>query len=658
MKNRRFWYLQPMFILLILLTFLTAAMAFVYNDFIFYTFLPIGALIVFYATRKLIMLRKDVRTLWTAITDKFDISHMHSMFDLPIPVLVFNSQTSEIIWYNNMFATICTDSEMFGQNFRNITTKPVEELFGSQGMIIEFNNKFFKTYILKGESSTEHLNMVYFIELTELQKTYMEYNRSRLVIMMINIDSYEEIVKNAKESERTQILSETNKILESFISQSGGIIKRLDRDKYFVAIENDFFENMKEDNFSILDAVKSVTSNDRLPVTLSIGVGYTSKVLEENERASYQALDMALGRGGDQVAIKTKDGFEFFGGSSRGIEKRTKVKSRIVAAALSENIENSDNVLIMGHKFSDLDSVGAALGLASACNALNKNVNIVIDRQKTLATPLIDYYAQFEGYDIFLRPDEALAYVRRNTLLIIVDTHSPHFVESAEVYKACRNVVLIDHHRRMVDYIDNTIISLQEPYASSTGEMVCELLQYVKGENFVKHYHANALLSGIMLDTKNFIMKTGVRTFEAAAYLKRMGADTIEVRRLFANSMHIYKERSKLVSEAEIHKNCAIALSEANVKDIRVVAPQAADELLSIEHVDASFVMYETNGVVNISARSMGRFNVQVIMEQMGGGGHQTMAAVQIKDSNYEEVKERLIACIDDYHSKNIVGKG
>ncbi len=653
MKKRNFWFLQPMYVLIILLTVLTGAFAFLYNTILFYIYIPVGILIIYYTTRKIVFLKKDIKHMWNTVADKFDISNMHSMFDLPIPVLVYNSETDEIIWYNNIFSTACTTTEMYGQKFRTITSKSAEELAVNQGIILNFNDKYFKTYILTGEGNSAHVNMVYFIELTDLQKTYMEYHRSRPVIMRINIDSYEEIVKNAKESERTQILSDTNKILEDFIGESGGIIKRLDRDKYFAIIESDFFEKIKAENFTILDSVKSVASNDRLPVTLSIGIGYISKKFEENEKSSFQALDMALGRGGDQVAIKTEDGFEFFGGTARGIEKRTKVKSRIVASALSESIERSDNVLIMGHKFSDLDSVGAALGMSSACVALDKQVNIVIDRQKTLATPLIDYYAKHENYDIFISPSEAMAYIRRNTLLIIVDTHSPYFVESEEVYRSCKDIVLIDHHRRMVDYIDNTIISLHEPYASSTAEMVCELLQYIKGENFVKHYHAEALLSGIMLDTKNFIMKTGVRTFEAAAYLKRMGADTIEVRRLFANSMNIFKERTKLISAAEIYKNCAIAQSDGEVKDIRIVAPQAADELLNIEHVNASFVMYDIGGVVNVSARSMGRMNVQIIMEQMGGGGHQTMAAAQIKNTNYSDVVEKLRACIDDYHEKN-----
>ena len=355
---------------------------------------------------------------------------------------------------------------------------------------------------------------------------------------------------------------------------------------------------------------------------------------------------MALGRGGDQAAIKKNDSYKFFGGVSKGVEKRDKVKTRVIAATLTNHIDNSSNVIIMGHRFSDLDSVGSCIGMWSAVvKGLNKNAYILINRQQTLAKSLV---ASFEkaGFDsIFKTEDEALDLLDEHSLLIIVDTHNPNFVESKEVYERCDRVVVIDHHRMMVNHIDKALVFFHEPYASSASEMTAELVQYL-GHNSLSRLESEALLSGIMLDTKNFVLRTGVRTFEAAAYLKSNGADTVEVKRLFSNSIDTYKVKYKLVSEAEIFNYCAIASADEDIPDIRIASAQAADELLGIENVKASFVIYKTGKTVNISARSLGDMNVQVIMEQLGGGGHQMMAACQLENTGIAEARERLVEII------------
>ena len=326
-------------------------------------------------------------------------------------------------------------------------------------------------------------------------------------------------------------------------------------------VENDRFQQMVEDKFSILDTVRNMSSWERVPITLSIGIGCMSDSISQNEKDASTSLEMALGRGGDQVAIKTANGYDFFGGVSKGVEKRTKVKSRILANAMSELVDASDNVLVMGHSYADLDAIGAAVGMARACACMGKDVRIVVNRQKCLATQLIDHLAQNGEDGFFATEEEVLPAIRRDTLLFIVDTHSANFVESRKVYEACKRVVVIDHHRKVVDYIENTLISYHEPYASSASEMVTELVQYFPGCKLTT-CDAEALMSGIMLDTKNFIMKTGVRTFEAAAYLRRMGADTVAVKKLFAGSMETYQRRSSLVTAAEIYRRCAIAVTE------------------------------------------------------------------------------------------------
>lgn len=414
-----------------------------------------------------------------------------------------------------------------------------------------------------------------------------------------------------------------------------------------------------ENRFPILNAIRAVDTGDRNNATMSIGVSPMAGSLHESEAASRQALDMALGRGGDQVALRQKNGYEFFGGTGRGVEKRNKVRARIMANAITEVAGTCENILIMGHRFADLDCLGAAIGMYAGLSALGKPCRIVLDAEKSLAQPLYHHMLREDRRyeEAFVTPGQAVDMVNRNTLLVVVDTHIPSILESREVYEACRNVVVIDHHRKMVEHIDNAIIFFHEPYASSASEMVAELVQYFReGKLRISVAEAEALLAGIMLDTKNFILHTGVRTFEAAAFLRRMGADTVEVRKLFASSMESYQERSRLVSAAEVYRSCAISCTAGGIEGIRVVAPQAADDLLGISGVDASFVLYEQDGTVNISARSMGAVNVQLILEGMGGGGHQTMAGAQIKDISLEDCRQRLLVAIDRYFEENPTG--
>ncbi|MEG1942923.1 MAG: DHH family phosphoesterase, partial [Angelakisella sp.] len=363
------------------------------------------------------------------------------------------------------------------------------------------------------------------------------------------------------------------------------------------------------------------------------------------------ALDMALGRGGDQAAVKLRSGYEFYGGVSKGVEKRNKVRTRIVANAISEVVATSNNILIMGHRFSDLDCLGSAIGICAGLKQCGKPVNIVLNTETTLAQPLYEKMLD-EGYgELIVSPENAMPLASKDTLLIIVDTHVKTLVESQEVYNACKNIVVIDHHRKMVNHIDNAIIFFHEPYASSASEMAAELVQYLSDRPKITVGEAESMLAGIMLDTKSFTIRTGVRTFEAAAFLRKMGADTIEVRKLFSSSMETYQQRSRLVSSAEIYRGCAISYTEAAaaVEDIRIVSAQAADELLTISDVEASFVLYEYTGGTAISARSMGDLNVQVIMEMLGGGGHMTMAAVQLAEVSMEDARQRLLTAIDSY---------
>ena len=408
---------------------------------------------------------------------------------------------------------------------------------------------------------------------------------------------------------------------------------------------------MIERKFNILDEIRAYQYDGKaVGITLSIGIS-RGETLREGEKNARLALDMAIGRGGDQAAILKNDSYEFFGGVSKGVEKRSKARTRIVASAIQKLIENSSDVMIMGHRFSDLDSVGSATGVLCAARSLGKPSIIVINREQSLAKSLVGLVEQ-KYPDGFVAPDKALESISKNTLLVIVDTHRAEMLESAELYRKAETVIVIDHHRKNVDFINNSLVFQHDPNASSAGEMVSELLQYMPSKPVISECEANAMLAGIMLDTRNFALRTGVRTFEAAAFLRSKGADTVKVRRLFMNKMENFKLRNDVISGAEIYRGCAIAYADISSPDIRTIAAQSADEMLNIDGIKASFAMFDSGGTMNISARSLGEVNVQIIMEILGGGGHQTMAAAQLAGCDRETATTRLFAAVDEYYSK------
>jgi c-di-AMP phosphodiesterase-like protein len=405
---------------------------------------------------------------------------------------------------------------------------------------------------------------------------------------------------------------------------------------------------MIESKFSVLDTVRDFSYKKVSGATLSIGVG-KGEVMLDCDVLSKQALDMAQSRGGDQTAIKTNSEFEFFGGVSKGVEKRAKVRARIIASAIKELAEGSDCVLLMGHRFSDFDAVGACVGLCAAMHTLALKAFVVIDKSKTLASGLVNKLTA-EGFEnLFVSPEEAENLITPKTLCIVADTHRPDFTESTSLLKKASNVVVIDHHRKNVDYITKAIIFYNEPGASSACEMATELIQYLLPGKQLDKSNAEALLSGIMLDTKNFTLRAGVRTFEAAAYLKGCGAEMFNVKKLFFGTLAENKIKNETIAKSAVYKGCAISSVVSETEQIRIIASKAADEMLDIAGVKASFVLFSQDGVQNISARSYGELNVQIIMEILGGGGHQTMAAAQLKLSSVDEAVKALCLAIDKY---------
>lgn len=648
--EKKYWWLRPVLAApLALGALLTLLSAFV-NIYLFYLEALLLICVTMYVLFKLRGFQQDMYAFLSYLSDNLTLTRRESLENIPFPILVAD-KNGKIVWYNRR----CKDDVLQGEDLFGL---PVSDVVAGadpadparvQGSGIRYKNKLYTVHVSTVVSEEGAPVSVYFlIDDTTLKKYMFEYKESRPSVGIVVIDNYQEIMQDAKESEKAQTIGQLETIIENYMAQGNCLLRRLDRDRFLLVAEERQLRKMIERRFDILDQVRQVSLSDNVPSTLSIGIGQGAASLQESEKMARQALEMALGRGGDQVAIKSGSSFSFYGGTSKGVEKRTKVKTRIMASALAELIGTAENVLIMGHQFADLDCLGSAVGMYRAVRQMGKPASIVLNRQRNLAFPLYNLLAHNGYAEAFVEPESAVDLIGKKTLLIVVDTHLPHILESREVYNACKTVVVIDHHRKMVGHIDNAVIFYHEPYASSASEMVTELVQYFGDHVKIGKLEAESLLSGIMLDTKNFVMKTGVRTFEAAAYLRKQGADTVEVRGLFSNSMDDYQKKTRLVSSAEVYRGCAIAAGEYT-EDIKLIAPQAADELLGINDVTASFVLYEYDGGVSFSARSMGGMNVQVIMEALGGGGHMTMAGAQMKDVNMESARQKLLEAIDQY---------
>ena len=650
-NNRSVWMLSPFFIIFSACMLIMAILLFQYKLEYFFIGLSLSILsggLVFYKCIRFKSYISD--TVNSTIHNIRGVNKTYlNKFSLPIVVV---GEKGEILWYNDKFyAQLKNDTEDATGDLINhyIDGRNIKEFSKSKEIDITYNKRKYTVY----SSTTKNSTILYYIDNTHYKYIEKEYKDSRPSVAMIVFDNKEEFVRNYSDEQTVHIVITIENLLQKWASKYNGLFKKISSDRYMIIFSEIDLKVIIEDEFSILNEVKELKLIDNKQATISIGISRNANSLKDNELEARKALEMALGRGGDQVAIKNLDEYTFFGGVSKGYEKFDKVRTRVIASTLKQHIKSSDNILLMGHKNSDLDCVGAAIGLWSVVTkALKKPAHIVVNQSKTLSGPLINTFIE-EGFeDMFVEPEEALTLINDKTLLFILDTHSAEFLESIDVYKNCKQIVLIDHHRLMVNHIKNTLVFYHEPHASSAAEMATELIQYM-GENVITRLEADALLSGITLDTKNFVLKTGVRTFEAAAYLKQRGADSIEVKQMFTNSIESYKAKYKLVSSAETYNSCAIATAENLPSEVRVTAAQAADELLSLQGVKASFVMFSTENDVNISARSLGEINVQVLMEKFGGGGHQTMAGAQVNNAKIADVHAKLIKFISELKIKD-----
>ena len=586
------------------------------------------------------------------VTDELNFEQGKAFSVLSVPCIVIEKDGA-IIWFNDSFReTFRITSDFTVVNFKELIRKDnIEKLLQGRGFRLRADNLYFSVYSNEFNVDGEEFYLLYLFDETELRLIEKEFIDTRPCIMLTVLDNADEVYNNFKESDCAAIFTKTEQMIEQWVGSYGGLCRKYSSSRMMVFIEERAYQRMVNDKFNILDKIRELTYDGRsTDLTLSIGVGHESDMAESNNSAK-QALDMAQSRGGDQVAIKEGTQYKFFGGVSSGHEKKNKVRTRLLSKTISEIISDSDNVLIMGHRFSDFDAFGSAVGMHCIAEHFGKTANIVVNTKNTLALPLISAFIQEKGEGIVISPDDAPSKVGGNTLVIVVDTHKQDFTDCPELIDRAGKVMVIDHHRKSVDYIEDTVMFYHMPNSSSASEMIAEIAQYVDTKPVLDKFAALALFTGIVLDTRNFILRAGVRTFEAAAYLRSRGAGTVDCKKLFSNDMDIFRARNAIIDEAETYSDCAISVAGEKFENIRLVTSQAADEMLNIEGVKASFVLYENAGGINISARSYGEVNVQLIMEGLGGGGHQTMSACQIADTDANEALRLLKEEIDKYFS-------
>lgn len=558
--------------------------------------------------------------------------------------------TGGILWFNEAFqSAFSIDKTTVSCDLRQLLRREsLEKLFEGSGFRIRTGDQFFAVYSSEVPLENETLYLLYFFDETALRQTERAYYDSRPSVMLTVVDNADELLQSFKESECAAISSMIEQMIDDWATSYGALCRRIATDRMLIVVEEKSLQRMIADKFSVLDRVRDFTYDGKqTDLTLSIGVGREDGFYESNN-AARQSLDMAQSRGGDQVAIRHEAQYQFYGGVSAGYERKNKAKTRLIAKTIASIVQESEQIFIMGHRFSDYDAVGSAIGLYKIAQFYGKQARIVVDKATTLSLPLCEIFEQNGNPDAFISPEKALLTAGENALLFITDTHKQDFTECPPLVDRAGQVIVIDHHRKSVQFIENTVVFYHIPNASSASEMVTELAQYMDKKPILDPVSALALFAGIMLDTRNFVLRAGVRTFEAAAYLRSRGANTVEGKKLFSTDMDIFRARNKIIDSAVRYREvCAISTLTQECANERLITSQAADEMLGIENVKASFVLFLLGGAYHVSARSFGEMNVQLVMEALGGGGHQTMAAAQLGPVRFDEAMQKLKQAID-----------
>ena len=602
------------------------------------------------------------------LTLSVDTAAKSSLINSPFPLIIMESN-GNIIWRSSKFISEFKgfDINKYLNNFIEDIKLDIKEIEKDKtkekeiSKYIELNNqnykvlgKFVHSRKYDKKQKDKYMIMLYFIDETEMVKLKEEYKDSKSCVTIIMIDNYEETMQQLESEEKPQVTAEIDKCIYEWTNKSNGVLIKSDRDRYIYLFEQRYFEKVKEDKFSILDKVKDIKTKENVQITLSIAISNDGMTDKEKYKSAQAAMDVVLGRGGDQAVIRENEIYKFYGGRAQEVEKRTKVKARVVAHALENLIKDASKVMIMGHTNPDIDSMGSSMGIYRLTRSLGKKAYIIDSSEtNTLQSFKNDLAKDAEYEDILITKEVAEENIDKETLVVIVDTHKTTYVEAPELLNRTDKIVIIDHHRRSADYIENATLTFQEVYASSAAELVTELLQYAEVSVELKTIEAESLYAGIMMDTKNFTFKTGVRTFEAAAYLRKCGVNIIRVKKWFQSNLETFNKIATIVKKAEIvNDTIAIATYEKKDKEASLICAKAADELLTISDITASFVMGKTGNKISISGRSIGDINVQIILEKLGGGGHITLAGAQVEGMTMEETKQELINRIYEYFSE------
>ena len=587
-------------------------------------------------------------------------------FEVPYAVM---DATGKLLWMNRQFEALSEKNKGYHKSITTIFPQITRELMEKEDeleLVVEREecvyrasvHKIHFTDILHESSSIEltekvqYLQVIYLFDETQLTRYRIENQEMQMVPALVYIDNYDEVLDTVEEVKKSLLVALVDRKVTKFFASIDGLVKKTENDKYFVVFQHKYLEKMEEEKFSLLEDVKSIKVGNEMSVTLSMGIGYVGNDYTKNYEYSRMAIDLALGRGGDQVVVKTRDRISYFGGSNRQVDKSTRVKARVKALALREIMITRDKFFVMGHKIADIDSFGAAIGIYCAARQLGKKAQIVIDEVNTTLRPLKECFTPENGYpdDMFIPSQLALDEIDSHTALIVVDTNRPSYTECPNLLNRAKAIVVFDHHRQCEDVVKNAVLSYTEPYASSTCEMIAEVLQYFDEDIKLSTQEADAIYAGILIDTNNFVSKTGVRTFEAAAYLRRCGAEVTRVRKMLRNDMDAYKARAEAVRHAEVfHNMFAISVCPAdNIESPTVACAQAANELLNIIGIKASFVLTEYHDRIYISARSIDEINVQLVMERLGGGGHMNSAGAQLTGCTLEDAKRTIENTLDE----------
>ncbi len=658
MKNKKFFNWSDNKIYLIALAIMVVILA-IFQPIIALIGALILAYLIFYSFRNADEKNKTFTKYIEGLGDTFDSATKHAIFNMPFPLVLIN-ELGVINWYNTAFLKMIHQDEILNESISELVPSfSMEDLLKREDndpINLKYGEEYYKVFpnfVDNKKTSTVGKSIVlYWVNNTKFVKLDKHYTDEKTIVGLVYVDNYDDIKNSTPDIHRPLVLAEIDKRIGAYFNEHNGIVRKYENDKFIIIMEHSELRKIKERKIDLLDEIRELDIGNTIPITLSIGISASGEDPITSYEYARAAIDIALGRGGDQAVVNQDGAFDFYGGKSKAVEKRNKVKSRVISYALRQFIDQADTVFVMGHKNPDMDSVGSGIGILRAIKNRNNQGYLILRGENPSIKNIMDRLRidQPELLKEIITPEQAAEIITKESLMILVDNHKPSFTEAPELLDMVEKRIVIDHHRRGAEFIKDPVLTYVEPYASSTSELVTEILTYISDNLNLTKFEAEALMAGITVDTKNFSFQTGVRTFEAAAVLKRAGADSIVVKQLFRDDFSTFINRAEVVTSAKIiYDKIAIGRLEEEAEGALLIAAQSANELLNINGVEATFVLTNLDEKIHISGRSLGSISVQLILEKLGGGGHLTSAGTQVKDKTMDEVEKMLIEQIDKY---------